>query len=403
MGMNMIDIKKYSILIFVILSIVAPFYIIFQRKMSKDIILNVYNCGEFMSLGDNDSVNINELFTKKTGIKINYTTYQSNEEMLAKILGGGADYDIIFPSEYVTEKLIKQDMLEKLNLDNIPNHKFICDELKKLSFDPKNEYSLPYMWGVLGIFYNSKYVKDKISWKILWDKKYAKKILMCDNVRDTFSIALFKNHKSVNSKNPKDWILAYEEINAQRPLVQSYMGDQIFDKLIGEEAYLAPFYYGHSPQNNILDGHDNIKFAIPEEGTNKFVDCVCILKGSKHKKEAEMYINFLYENDISYENSKAVGYLSPNKNVFNNCFQEGTAYLKSYDTKKTCLYEDLPKEISEMNDDLWIKIKSGEQNDESSFDFLVLTLVFSLVIIAYVLILIKKIKSRFKSRRCSEQ
>lgn len=398
----MIDIKKFSILIFVIFSIIAPFYIIFQRKTSKDIILNVYNCGEFMALGDNDSINVNELFTKKTGIKVNYTTYQSNEEMLAKILGGGAEYDIIFPSEYVTEKLIKQDMLEKINLDNIPNSKFLCDELKNLAFDPKNEYSLPYMWGVLGIFYNSKYVKDKISWKILWNKKYAKKILMCDNVRDTFSIALFKNHKSVNSTDPKDWILAYEEINAQRPLVQSYMGDQIFDKLIGEEAYLAPFYYGHSPQNNILDGHDNIKFAVPEEGTNKFVDCVCILKGSKHKKEAEEYINFLYENDISYENSKAIGYLSPNKNVFNNCFKEGTAYLKSYDTKKTCLYEDLPEEISKMNDDLWIKVKAGEQNDDNSFDFnsLLLILVFSSVIIVYILILVKKFKIRFKSRRC---
>ena len=149
-----------------------------------------------------------------------------------------------------------------------------------------------------------------------------KKILMFDNVRDDFSIALFKNHKSVNSKNPKDWIFAFEEAKKQRPLVQSYTGDQIFDKLIGEEAYLAPFYYGHGSQGGMLDDYPDIKFSLPEEGTNKFVDCVCILKNSAHKKEAEQYINFLYENDISYANSKVTGNLSPNKNIFNTRFQD---------------------------------------------------------------------------------
>lgn len=401
----MINAKKMTILIFVILSIISPFYILLNIKSSNEIVLNVYNVSEYMSLGNNGSIDVNELFTKKTGIKINYSTFQTNEEMIAKILGGGADYDVVFPSEYIVERLIKNDMLAKIDLNNIPNYKFLCDEVKNLKFDPKNEYSIPYMWGVMGIFYNQEYVKDKVNWGILWNKKYAKKILMFDNVRDNFSIALFKNHKSVNSKDPRDWMFAFEEAKKQRPLVQSYMGDQIFDKLIGEEAYLAPFYYGHRSQGGMLDDYPNIKFALPEEGTNKFVDCVCILKNSKHKKEAEQYINFLYENDVSYANSNITGNLSPNRNVFKNCFQDKIEYLKSYDMSKACLYENLPEEISKMNDESWVKVKMGGKSDDESvnLDNLLLTLIFSGLIISYAFILIKKFKYFLKIRRCSKE
>ncbi len=401
----MINVKKITILTFVILSIISPFFIFFNIKKSNEIVLNIYNVSEYMSLGNDNSINVNELFTKKTGIKINYSTFQTNEEMIAKILGGGADYDIIFPSEYMVERLIKDDMLAKIDLNNIPNYKFLCDEVKNLKFDPKNEYSIPYMWGVMGIFYNQKYVKDKVNWDILWNKKYSKKILMFDNVRDNFSIALFKNHMSVNSKDPNDWIFAFEELRKQRPLVQSYTGDQIFDKLIGEEAYLAPFYYGHRSQGGMLDDYHDIKFSIPEEGTNKFVDCVCILKNSKHKKEAEQYINFLYENDISYANSNFTGNLSPNKNIFNNCFQDKIEYLKSYNMNNIFLYENLPEEISKMNDELWVKVKMGKESYDISvnFDNLLLTLIFLSLIIIHTLVLIKKIKCFLKLRRCSKK
>lgn len=391
--------KKKVILLFLLLSFFWIFLFFLKRNNSSQVTLNVYNWGEFMSLGNNNSINVNELFTKKTGIKVNYTTFQSNEEMLAKILGGGADYDVIFPSEYITEKLIKDDMLEKIDLNNIPNYKFLYSELKNLPFDPKNEYSLPYFWGVLGIFYNKKYVKDKITWDLLWNQKYSKRILMCDNVRDAASIALLRRGKSVNSIDPNDWRIAFNDLNSQRPLVQNYMCDQIFDKLIGEEAYIAPFYYGHSSQGNILEGNNDIKFAVPPEGTNKFVDCVCILKGSKHKREAEEYINFLYENDVSYANSKVVGNFSPNKNVYENCFKEGSEYLKSYDMNKANLYEDLPSEISKMNDEMWIKVKVGENNSEESKDnfyILLLILIFLLLIMMYIVMFVLRIRKRYE-------
>ena len=388
-------IKKKIVLLSIILSLSWIFFIFLKNNNSSQVTLNVYNWGEFMSLGGSGSLNVNEKFTEKTGIKINYTTFQSNEEMLAKIMGGGADYDVIFPSEYVTEKLIKNDMLEKIDLNNIPNYKFLYHELKNLSFDPKNEYSLPYFWGVLGIFYNKKFVKEKITWDLLWNKKYSKRILMCDNVRDAASIALLRKGKDVNSTNPSDWKVAFNDLNSQRPLVQSYICDQIFDKLLAEEAYIAPFYYGHSSQGNMLDGNNDIKFAVPPEGTNKFIDCVCILKGSKHKREAEEYINFLYENDISYANSKVVGNFSPNKNIYENCFKEGSEYLKSYDMSKAHLYEDLPSDISKMNDELWIKVKVGENNSgnkNDNFYVLILILIFISLILIYTVMLLRKIR-----------
>ena len=371
----------------------ACLFLLFCKKKDDEITLNVYNSGDFISTLSNGGLDVNELFTKKTGIKVNYTTFQSNEEMLAKILGGGASYDVIFPSDYVVEKLIKENMLAELNFENIPNYNLVNKILKNLDFDPENKFSVPYLFGVVGIFANINFVEENnnnnIDWDILWNKKYAKKIIMFDNPRDDLAIALLKNKKSINSTNRDDWIIASEELKDQRALVQSYMSDQIFDKLLGEEAYLAPFYYGHTAQSESLRNNKDIKFIIPET-TNKFVDCACILKDSKHKSAGEKYINFLLTEEVSRANAEATGYLPANKNVSEQLISESEA-LKNYDMKKAYVYSDLSPEISKLNDESWVNIRAGEENLD--FYNIILTLIFCLLIILNIIIFFKKLKN----------
>lgn len=377
----------------------ACLFFLFYKKKDDEITLNVYNSGDFISTLSSGGLDVNDLFTKKTGIKLNYTTFQSNEEMLAKILGGGASYDVICPSDYVVEKLIKENMLEELNFENIPNHKLINPILKNFEFDPENKFAIPYLFGFVGIFYNNKFVKENnIDWDILWNKNYTKKIIMFDNPRDDLAIALLKNKKSINSTDKNDWILAAEELKNQRELVQSYMTDQVFDKLLGEEAYLAPFYYGHAAQSESLRNNKNIKFTIPKSGTNKFVDFACILKNSKHKTEAEKYINFLLTEEVSRANANATGYLPANKNISEKLMSESEV-LRNYDMKKTYVYRDLSPEISKLNDESWVSVRAGEENLD--FYNIVLIFIFCLLIILNVIIFFRKFKNNRECATCS--
>ena len=388
--------KKIINISFFVLFLACLFFL-FYKKKDDEVTLNVYNWGDFISTGG--SMDVNDLFTKKTGIKINYTTFQSNEEMLAKILGGGASYDVIFPSDYILEKLIKENMLEELDFNNIPNYKYVDSGLRNFEFDPENKFAVPYLFGFLGIFYNNKFVKENnIDWDVLWNKNYAKKIIMFDNPRDNLAIALLKNKKSINSTDKNDWILAAEELKNQRELVQSYMTDQVFDKLLGEEAYLAPFYYGHAAQSESLRNNKNIKFIIPKSGTNKFVDFACILKNSKHKTEAEKYINFLLTDEVSLANANATGYLPANMNISGKLISESKE-LKNYDMNKAYVYNDLSPEISKLNDKSWVNIRAGEEN--SDFYNIILIFIFCLLIILNVIIFFRKFKNNRECATCS--
>ena len=381
-------------LIFIISCFSFFLFFLFYRKGSSDeVILNVYNWGEFIASSNNGNVDVNSLFTQRTGIKVNYISFQTNEEMLAKILGGGADYDVVCPSDYAISRLIKEGALYKINFDNIPNYKFIDDSLKNLDFDPNNEYSVPYLWGFVVIFYNKKYVKEELHWRSLWNPKYSKKILMFDNPRDAFAVSMIKNGKSINSNKPEEWLEAFKDLQKQRPLVQNYVSDQIFDKLLSEEAYLAPYYCGYTIPK-ILRLNKNINVSIPSEGTNKFVDSMCILKTSKHKKEAEKYINFLCEYEISLLNSTASDNISPHKYVMKKLAESSDFdNLTSYDINKAVEYTDLPADISKMNDELWLKIKAGREN--LLIYNLILILIFALLIIWNIFVFLKSRKFKF--------
>lgn len=359
--------KRKLIFAFVIfLFFVAGFltFGLFQNNHNSQVTINVYNWGEYIADGTDGSLNVNEEFTRRTGIRVNYSTFQSNEALFAKIQNGGAKYDVIIPSDYMISKMIEQDMLQKLDFAQIPNFSYIDDTFKSPEYDPKNEYSVPYTWGTIGIFYNKKMVsepEEQISWDILWNPKYAGKILMFDNPRDAFAIAQIRLGISVNSKNKQDWLRAAEDLKQQKPLIQAYVMDQIFDKMSNEEAAVAPYYTGDAAL--LMQNNSNIGFVIPKKGTNKFVDALCIPKNAEHPNEALAYINFMCEPEIAVENIKYIGYSSPETEVKNRLepkiANSKICYPDDEILKNTQVFTALPDEITSFIDNLWINIKTG--------------------------------------------
>ena len=279
--------------------------------------INVYNWGEYISDGAEDTLDVNKEFEKETGIKVNYTTYDSNENMYNKIKGGGANYDIVIPSDYMIERMIDEDLLEKINFNNIPNYKNIMPKYKNLYFDPKNEYSVPYNVGMVGLVYNTKIVEGTPdSWSIMWDEKYKGQVLMFNNSRDAFGIAQFLLGIDINTTNAQDWEKAYEKLKEQKSIVQSYVMDDVFNKMEGGEAAIAAYYAGDCI--SMAENNPDLAFVYPKEGTNIFVDSICIPKGCQNKEAAELYINFMLREDIALANAEYMCYATPNQAVLDD-------------------------------------------------------------------------------------
>lgn len=328
----------------------------------KGVTINVYNWGEYIANGTDGSPDVNEEFTRRTGIKVNYTTFDSNESLYSKLVGGGADYDVIIPSDYMVSKLINENMLAELDFSNIPNYRYIDERFRDPEYDPGSRYSVPYTWGVVGLFYNTDYIEEEItSWSALWDDRYAGKILMFDNPRDSFAIAQFMLGQSLNTTDENDWTEAAELLKQQRPLVQAYVMDQIFDKMESGEAWMAPYYSGDAAI--LVENSDSIAFVVPEEGTNYFVDAMCIPITSSHKEEAEAYINFLCDPEIAGENMNYVGYSTPEsaaKAYMDAEMVESSLYYPDDRIlERTQVFVNLPEGTSKRLDSLWAEVKMG--------------------------------------------
>ena len=257
------------------------------RFKGQGVKLNVYNWGLYISDGSDESVNVLSAFEQLTGIEVNYTTYDTNESLYAKMKGGGANYDVIVPSDYMIGKMAKEGMLEKLDYSNIPNYSLIGNAYKGQTYDPDDEYSVPYTWGVVGLVYNKTMVEEEPdSWAAMWDPRYTGSVLMFNNSRDAFAIAARKIGVSMNPKTVEDVNRIAEELKAQKSVVQAYVMDEIFDKMEGGEAALAPYYAGDAI--TMMEENPDLGFVIPKEGTNYFVDAMCIPKGSKNKEAADI-------------------------------------------------------------------------------------------------------------------
>jgi len=327
--------------------------------------VNVYNWGEYIAVdeGDPDGYDVNKEFEKLTGIKVNYTNFASNEELYAKLKSGGSQYDVIIPSDYMLSRLIRENMLEKINFDNIPNFDLIYDDYKNPGYDPTNEYSVPYMWGTLGIIYNTTLVDeedDMTTWNIMWNEKYANNMLMFSNSRDAFGIALLRLGYSLNTTVEKELREAAESLKEQKYLIQAYVMDEIYDKMGGGEAAIAPYYAGDAIV--MMDDNPDLDFVIPEEGTNQFVDAMCIPKGAPNKAAAEMYINFICETEVALNNCEYIGYSTPHSEAFelldDEVKENEIIYPPSEILENTEIYVALPDETTKLVDLLWTEILS---------------------------------------------
>ena len=340
---------------------------------SDTIVLNVYNWGEYISDGSEETLDVNaafeEYFLETFGrkVKVNYTTYASNEDMYAKLRSGSTGYDVVIPSDYMIERMINEDMLEKLNFDNIPNAQYIAPEFKGQYYDPQNAYSVPYTCGMVGIIYNTNMVDeaDVGSWDLLWNETYAGKILQFNNARDAFGTAMYYQKIDVNTTDRAKWEIALQYLKDQKPIVQGYIMDEVFNKMKGESAAIAPYYAGD--YLTMYDSNDALAFYYPEEGTNIFVDAMCIPKGSRHKDVAEAYINFMLSEEIAVANAEYIGYASPNLLVRQN--EEYIAYMEDWhEDAMDILYNDaqsvptqyyhmLDAQTQDMANELWEQLK----------------------------------------------
>jgi len=268
----------------------------------------VYNWGDYI---DPDLIPV---FEKETGIKVVYETYDSNEAMYTKLKPGNTVYDLIFPSDYMVERMVKEDMLDKIDMTNIPNIKHIDERFIGLEFDPTGLYSVPYMWGTVGILYNTEMVDDAVdSWNILWDEKYKGQIFMYDSQRDTIAAALRLLGYSVNTRSIDELNHAKEKLIAQKPLVQAYIRDEVKDKMIGGEGALAITYSGDAMF--CMSENDDLNYVVPKEGSNLWLDVAAIPKGAKNKSNAEKFIDFLCRPEIAAQNSEYIGYSTANKSA----------------------------------------------------------------------------------------
>lgn len=329
--------------------------------------INVYNWGEYISDGSDDTLNINAEFQALTGIKVYYSTFATNEELYSKLRGGGASYDVVIPSDYMIGKMISEGMVQPLNFDNIPNWENIDPRFTSRNFDPENRFCVPYTWGYTGIIYNTELVDpddDFESWDILWNEKYLGQILMFSNSRDAFAIAQARRGYSFNTTDEGEMADSLADLKAQKPLVQAYVMDEIFDKMLGGEAAIAPYYAGDAV--TMLDENDALAFAVPREGQNVFIDAACIPTGAKNKQAAEMYINFLCEPEVAAANGEFIGYATPNSAALEVMDEEVSgnpiAYPPDAVLENGEEFGALPRETGALMDRMWTELLSEDEN-----------------------------------------
>lgn len=263
------------------------------------------------------------MFEEETGISINYVNFTTNEELYTKLEAGAGNYDVIFPSDYIIERLIKDDMLEELNYENIPNAQGLLDWIKNPDYDPDSVHSLAYMWGTVGILYNTTMVDDPVdSWGILFDKKYAGQVLMMNSIRDTMGVALKYLGYSMNTDDPKALEEAAALLIQQKKdgIVDGYFVDETKDKMVAGEAALAVMWSGDAMY--AMEKNDDLAYAVPMEGSNVWIDGMCIPKGSQNKEAAECFINFLCREDIARMNMDYIWYSTPVQAVVDGMSEE---------------------------------------------------------------------------------
>lgn len=350
---------------------------------SETVTLYVYNWGEYISDGTEGTLDVNEMFeewyyeTYGVTVEVNYSTYSSNESMYAKLSSGSVHYDVVVPSDYMIERMIAEDMLAPLNYDNMPHignihPDFFGPDAVYDYYDPDNLYAVPYMYGMIGIIYNTTMVEADDpalgSWQLMWDERHQGNILQFNNSRDAFGTAQYFLGLDVNSTDEAEWRQALEKLKEQKPILQGYVMDEIFNKMENGSAAIAAYYAGDFLA--MYENNEDLEFFYPAEGTNLYVDAMCIPKASENKEIAERYIDFMLTEEAAVANAEYTYYASPNNAVREN--EEYIEYMNSIkeggydlmygtDTVETSSYKNLGGEQLIMLNELWEELKSDIQ------------------------------------------
>lgn len=335
------------ILMLLTLSATSLLFVSCESQNAKTVTINVYNWGQYISDGSEDTFDTNrefEIYWNETSrelygesladkygykIAVNYSTYASNEDMYNKIVSGSARYDVIIPSDYMIDRLISEDLLYPYSpSETIANYEYIDNNFRHLFYDPDGLYSVPYAYGVVGVIYNTDYIDETAdgfgTWNLLWNSKYSGKILQYNNPRDAFGTAQYKLGIDVNTKDHDEWQRALDELKKQKPLVQSYVMDEIFNKMTTSSAWIASYYAGDFI--TMYGDNDSLDFYYPQDGTNIYIDAMCIPKNAEHKDAAIEYINYMLSEEAAVANAEYTCYATPNRLVYEN--DEYRAYLE---------------------------------------------------------------------------
>jgi spermidine/putrescine-binding protein len=321
-------------------------------------VVNIFNWEDYI---DEQTL---EMFTAETGIKVNYMKFTTNEDMLVQVEATPSAFDVVFPSDYCVERMISKGLLEKIDMANVPNIGQILPELRKASYDPTGEYSVPYMWGTVGILYNKKMVTEPVdSWSVFWDTKYKNNVFMMDSIRDTMGITLKYIGESMNTRDPIALEKAKELLIAQKQegIVKAYQVDETKDKMVAGEAALALVWSGDAQY--AIDLNPDLDYVVPKEGSNIWVDAMVIPKGSKNKANAEAFINFMSRPDIARLNCEAIWYSSPNTGAIELM---GDEYINNPvmnpapEVVQRCEYFNDIQDFIEIYNALWLDIKSAK-------------------------------------------
>lgn len=377
--------------------------------------LRVFNWGEYISDGEDDTLDVIAQFEEETGIDVEYITYANNEELYAMISNGGITYDVIFPSDYMFERLLKEGYLQKIDKTKISNYNNISDTYKGIfEFDSVDDYSIPYTVGMVGVIYNTDYVKEipEKSWDLLWSDKYKGEILMFDNPRDAFAISQFKLGLDINSDSLEDWQAAADELKNQKAVLKRYVNDEIFDIMQDGNAAVATYYAGDFL--TMKDENEALEFYYPENddgdlNTNQFIDVMCITKDSENIEQAHKFIDFMLREDIALANAEYICYASPNKTVLEN---PDYSYSKENDPYAyNILYPPELDGTKDFNTNLMFRHQSEDVINTMNFEWSSVkafggdtaALYVICVIIIFVLILMMAIKLyKRKTRKISE-
>ena len=329
--------------------------------------VNVYNWGEYISDGSDGSMDVVTEFERLTGAKVNYTNFESNENMYSKLAGGGVSYDVIAPSDYMIERLIDENMLLELDYSNIPNIKYIREDCKNLYFDPEQKYTVCFNTGTTILIYNKTLVSEEPdSWSVLWNKQYRGKVLMFNNSRDAFAIAQAMLGQDFNTADEQDWYNAAELLANQKDAVNPvYVMDEVFNLMESGEYAFATYYAGD--YELMVENNEDLGFCFPKEGVNTFYDAFCIPKCTQNKKGAEAFINFMHEPEVAFENEEYIYYASANTTVESNEDSSlfGSEAVYPSEAPKAQYFKNLPQNILELQNTLWSQVKSGKLSSDS--------------------------------------